>query len=204
MERKEIRAKARELLGNDMFQRKWLLAGLFLLMVGGILGTVCAAAYTAPIALVAAGPVAYSTSRIYINVVREKENEVNFKRVFDGFKENIGINIAAGVLCEVFVFLWSLLLIVPGICRAYSYSMYAYILQDNNTLGPKEALDKSRELMMGHRWELFKLDLSFIGWALLSILTCGIGFFWLSPYVETSHALFYQEIIKKPIVVDAK
>lgn len=71
--------------------------------------------------------------------------------------------------------------------------MTDFILKDTN-LSYDDAIERSMELMDGHKGELFLLDLSFIGWAILSILSCGIGFLWLTPYMETAHAHFYEHL----------
>ena len=102
--------------------------------------------------------------------------------------------IFTNLLQITYVFLWSLLCIIPGIIAEYNYAMTPYILAENPELSPKEALQKSKEIMHGHRFELFILNLSFIGWSILSVLSCGIGFLWLVPYINASNAEFYREI----------
>ena len=92
------------------------------------------------------------------------------------------------------VFLWSLLLIVPGIIKAFSYAMTPYIMVEHPEYSASEAINASCELMRGHKWELFCLYLSFIGWAFLSVITCCIGFFWLEPYISVSQAAFYKDL----------
>ena len=101
------------------------------------------------------------------------------------------------LLRDVYVLLWSLLLIIPGIVASYSYSMAEFILAENPGLKPKEALARSKELMHGNKWRLYCLHLSFIGWALLSLLTLGIGVLWLVPYQQASVAAFYRDIAQK-------
>lgn len=98
------------------------------------------------------------------------------------------------LLRDVYIFLWSLLLIIPGIVASYSYAMAEYILAENPQLTPKEAIARSKELMQGNRWRLFCLHFSFIGWLLLTLLTFGIGALWLVPYQQASVAAFYREI----------
>ena len=102
--------------------------------------------------------------------------------------------VSAGLLRAVFVFLWSLLFIIPGIIARYNYAMVPYILAEEPTIAPKEALEKSKQMMYGNRWRLFCLEISFIGWALLVGLTCGIGGLWLTPYQQAAFADFYREI----------
>lgn len=102
--------------------------------------------------------------------------------------------ILTNLLQAVYIFLWSLLCIIPGIIAQYNYAMTPYILAENPELSPNEALQRSKEMMHGHRMELFLLNLSFIGWTILAVLTCGIGFIWLVPYINATNAEFYREI----------
>lgn len=101
------------------------------------------------------------------------------------------------LLMGIFVTLWSLLLIVPGIIAGLSYSQASKIMLDNEKMDAMECLRKSKELMKGHKWEFFKLELSFIGWMLLGLLTCGILYFWLTPYMTVTECNYYNELIKK-------
>ena len=94
----------------------------------------------------------------------------------------------------LFVLLWSLLLVVPGILAGYSYAMTECILAENPELSAAEAMARSKELMAGNRWRLFCLQISFIGWSILAALTLGIGGLWLTPYRHTANAAFYREI----------
>ena len=119
--------------------------------------------------------------------------------LFDGFRRGIGNNIVASLLVNVFTFLWTLLFIIPGIVKSYSYSMTYYILADNPDMSPTDAINASRKMMDGNKWRLFCLDFSFIGWYLLSILTLGIFAFWIAPYNMMARAEFYESI--KPQVV---
>ena len=95
---------------------------------------------------------------------------------------------------NLYIILWSLLLIVPGIVASYSYAMTRYIMAEDNNISPKEAIERSKELMMGNKWRLFCLEFSFIGWALLAGLTLGIGNLWLTPYRHAAEAAFYRDI----------
>jgi uncharacterized membrane protein len=101
----------------------------------------------------------------------------------------------------VFIFLWTLLLIIPGILAAYSYSMTFFVLAEDPTIGARNSIRKSKELMFGNRWKFFCLGWRFFGWALLCILTLGIGFLFLAPYVQTSFARFYDDIKAGPEAV---
>jgi uncharacterized membrane protein len=99
----------------------------------------------------------------------------------------------------LFIVLWLLLLIIPGIIAAISYSMTFYILADDKSIKPMEAIDKSKKMMDGYKWKYFFLCLRFFGWALLCILTLGIGFLWLIPYINVSIAKFYDDVKENPV-----
>lgn len=90
--------------------------------------------------------------------------------------------------------LWGLLWIIPGIVKGYSYAMTLYILRDYPELGPRGATLKSKLMMRGHKRELFLLNLSFIGWIALGIITCGIGLLFVYPYMRAAHAHFYNDV----------
>ena len=101
---------------------------------------------------------------------------------------------AARLLQSLYVLLWSLLFIIPGIIAGYSYAMTEYILAEHPELTASEAIDCSKQMMSGNRWRLFCILFSFIGWDLLSVLTLGIGSLWVRPYKQAAAAAFYREI----------
>ena len=127
-----------------------------------------------------------------------RNQEVKLDQLFLGFNK-FGLALGAYLLMILFVILWMLLLIVPGIIAALSYSMTFYIIADEKAIGAMDAIDKSKKMMYGYKWKLFCLGLRFIGWALLCILTLGIGFLWLFPYMQVSYAKFYDDIKDNPI-----
>ena len=94
----------------------------------------------------------------------------------------------------LYTFLWSLLFIIPGIVKSYSYAMTPYILLDRPELSATDAIKESEKMMNGHKMELFILDLSFIGWILLSMLTCGILVLYVEPYMMATKSAFYLEL----------
>lgn len=103
--------------------------------------------------------------------------------------------VKAMILRDVFIFLWTLLLIVPGIVKSYEYRMIPYLVAENPNMTWKEAFAESRQLMHGNKWKAFVLDLSFIGWAILSALTLGLlGIFYVSPYYSATSAALYEEL----------
>lgn len=114
--------------------------------------------------------------------------------VFSGFKYFVKCG-AMYFLMALFQFLWSILFIIPGIIAAYRYSAATYILVDSPELNALDAINRSKELMKGHKMERFVLDLTFLGWAILCVLTCGIGFIWLTPYRQATIANFYRNLI---------
>ena len=138
------------------------------------------------------GPLQYGVSYAFLKINRGGKSDVG--DMFAGFDKSIGNNISAGLSIYIYTFLWSLLLIIPGIVASYSYSMTYFIMIDNPGLSSSEAIKKSKQLMKGHKLELFCLDLTFIGWMILSIFTLGIGMLWVSAYMTTAHAKFYEVI----------
>ena len=97
-----------------------------------------------------------------------------------------------GDLSAIFTFLWSLLFVIPGIVKALSYSQVYYIMCDHPEYTGREAIDASREMMRGHKGELFVLQLSFIGWFLLSALTFGLLMFYVMPYYQSTLTEYYR------------
>lgn len=122
-----------------------------------------------------------------------RKQDARLSQIFSGFQK-FGVGLGAYLLQLIFVVLWSLLLIIPGIIAALSYSMTYYIIAENDSVGPLEAITKSKEMMRGNKWKLFCLGFRFIGWALLCILTLGIGYLWLFPYIIVSFAQFYNDL----------
>ena len=115
----------------------------------------------------------------------------------DGFS-NFGHVFATLFLRDLFVALWSCLLIIPGLIKIYSYRMVPYIVKDNPELSATEVITRSREMMNGNKWRAFLLDLSFIGWIILGIITCGIVLiFWTNPYMENANAALYVELLNQ-------
>jgi len=130
-------------------------------------------------------------SRFQLDLV--DENEAKIETLFQYFPHWKTAAIA-GVLQTVYVFLWSLLFLIPGIIASYSYAMTSYILAEYPELTASEAITKSKEMMTGNRFRLFCLHFSFIGWDLLCMFTFGIGNLWLIPYKQAATAAFYREI----------
>ena len=117
-----------------------------------------------------------------------------FNDLFSMF-DYFGTGFSQRFLRGLYEFLWSLLLIIPGIIAHYSYAMTPYILADQPDLSAKDAISQSKEMMDGHKGDLFILHLSFIGWDLLAGLTMNIGHLWLNPYKKAAEAAFYRQLL---------
>lgn len=145
-------------------------------------------------------PLTWGYQTLFLGVVRG--GEATAKDMFEGYnKELFSRVLTTTLLYYVYVFLWSLLLLIPGCIKAYSYAMTPYILKDNPEMKNNAAIEESMRMMDGHKLELFLLDLSFIGWAILSLLTCCIGFLWLTPYMNMARVNFYEDLKKASVEV---
>lgn len=145
-------------------------------------------------------PLTWGFQTLFLGAVRG--GEATAKDLFEGYnKELFSRVLTTTLLYYVYVFLWSLLLLIPGCIKSYSYAMTPYILKDNPEMKNNAAIEESMRMMDGHKLELFLLDLSFIGWAILSILTCCIGFLWLVPYMNMARVNFYEDLKKASVEV---
>lgn len=135
----------------------------------------------------------YGVYTYSLNFVRYGQTDIRY--IFCGFSYGFKTMLKSFLLyllMSIFTMLWSLLFIVPGIIAALSYSQAFYILSDNDDISAYEALKQSKEMMRGYKGKLFCLKLSFIGWIILSVITCGIGFIFLMPYITTAEANFHE------------
>ncbi len=141
--------------------------------------------------LIIGGPMAYGITKF--SVLLSRGQEARLEQIFDGF-ENFKRNLIAYLIVLGYTLLWLLCLIVPGIIAALSYSMTFYILYDDENISPQDATEKSKLMMNGHKLKLFYLCLRFLLWALLCVLTLGLGFLLLLPYIQITFAKFYDDI----------
>ncbi|MDR2865000.1 MAG: DUF975 family protein [Spirochaetaceae bacterium] len=141
--------------------------------------------------IVIAGPFYLGFAGYFLKRIRGED--IFIKNIFDGFKQ-FWRGFVLMLLTSIFILLWMLLLFVPGIIKSFSYSMVFFILHDNPEMKPNQALKESCRMMKGYKWKLFCLEFSFIGWGLLGILTLGVGYFWLCPYMYMSIANFYENL----------
>lgn len=141
-------------------------------------------------------PVIFGYTVAHALLLREGDSGLTsntFKIAFSGYLRNVW----AVVQMLFFVFLWSLLLIIPGIIKSFAYSLTPFILKDYPELSAAQAIELSKKMMKGHKFDLFYLMLSFLGWGILCILTLGFGLLWLMPYMYTSMAAFYEDVRKE-------
>lgn len=186
-ENHELRAMARERLKGN-WGNPILVCFLYSIILGGV-GAIPA---VGPIvSVVVSGPFLLGLAIYFIRFTRMDNPPIEV--MFDGFK-NFGSSFLLSLLVGIFTFLWALLLIIPGIIASLSYSQAFYILSDNPQIGVMDAIRQSKEMMKGRKWKYFVLQLSFIGWGLLSVLSLGIGFLWLIPYIQTTEANFYNDL----------
>ena len=166
--------------------------GLTGLLIGGATYIILITLILAAVYFVLGSVIEVGYARFNLTLVdREKEPELNTVFSCFAFWKTTALT---KLLQSVYVFLWSLLLIIPGILAGYSYALTPYILAEHPEMPASEVLARSKEMMYGNRWRLFCLQISFIGWALLSSLTMGIGNLWLRPYRQAATAAFYREI----------
>ena len=125
-----------------------------------------------------------------------RNEEVTYRELFS--KTSLCLFfILVTLLMGIFVTLWSFLLIIPGIIATYAYRMTYYVKLDNPNMGALEAISKSKEIMRGHKLDLFILQLSFLGWIILGAFTFGLLYLWLIPYMSITECNFYNSIINK-------
>lgn len=156
-------------------------------------------------------PLSFSVYWFYLNLIRDNEPQIS--QVFSIYKNGktslklIGLSILQGI----YILLWSLLLLIPGMIKSLSYSQTYFLLKDHPEYTVNQAITESKKRMKGYKWKYFLMGLSFIGWGILCIFTLGIGLLWLVPYISTSVAVFYNELIasqdfedssKKEVVVE--
>ena len=191
-----FRARARETLGGNIFSNEWIYAMLVAVISGAVISMI------GPVGIVISGAIYYGTGRYYLERARRNVRHNALGICLEGFIVDMPGNLVLGLLTLLYTFLWTLLFIIPGIVKAYSYSMAYYIKADNPAYTATEAIEVSQRMMRGHKLELFILDLSFIGWYIVGFLCLGVGTFWVSAYHESARAEFYQTLAyETPMIV---
>ena len=199
---REYRKESRELLGHELFGSKWMWS-LLLILISSAAISAASAATCGIAALVVAGPLEYGLISVFLRVVRRQDEHAEIKHLWDGFKGKIGQTFVVALLEAIFIFLWSLLLIVPGIIKSYSYSATMHLVHEKDLKG-KEAITASRKLMKGRKWKLFCLDLSFIGWYIVGFLCLFVGVLWVQTYHTIAKTAFFEDALKEDATVEVK
>lgn len=127
---------------------------------------------------------------------QQNRGDGEFNDLFSYF-DRFGDGFAQSFLRELYVILWGLLFLIPGIMASYRYAMTPFLMVEFPELTASQAIDRSKQIMDGHKMDLFLLDLSFFGWMFLAALTANIGNLWLNPYRNAAHAAFYMELRKE-------
>lgn len=184
MDRKVLKAAAKE-------QIRGKIGILFLITI--IVALISGAANNIPIlgAFIVTPALSIAVTRIYLGIAAGKHPEVS--DIFGSFKD-FWISFKTTFFTGLFTFLWSLLFIIPGIVKSYSYMMAPYIIAEDPSIGALEAISRSEKMMRGHKMEAFILSLSFIGWILLTVFTFGIAGIYAVPYMNTTMINFYNEV----------
>ncbi len=184
-------------LGRQSLAGNWTYGVLLCLLASIIAGLI--GSLTGGFGTIIAGLIAAGVDIAFLQLVDGNKITNYFTVLFSGFTSKRLIPIfLTWLLSTIFLCLWTILLIIPGIIKGLAYSQAYYIVKDrvNNgeELTPTQAITESRQLMDGHKWEFFLLQLSFIGWAILAIIPLGLGFLWLVPYVHSTNANYYRKL----------
>lgn len=199
MSNSELKRKARAQLGGKLFSNAWLMA----LLVCAIVGAITAGAGTVVPglgALLVLGAISYGSEALFLRQARSGE-PMEIGALFSGFSSNFGELFLLGFLSTLFASLWSLLLVIPGIVKSYSWALIYCIKVDHPEYDWRQCMNESAAMMRGYKMKLFLLDLSFIGWYIVGSMCLGVGTLWVVPYHMAAHAQFYVERCKDPFVI---
>ena len=142
-------------------------------------------------------PLEVGGRRYFIKTVQSQDNRLCFTYAFQS--GNYLKIVGSMLLRSIQLFLWFLLLVIPGIVKSYEYRMVPYILAENPRIGAKEAIQLSRRMTDGSKFSMFVLDLSFLGWILLGLLACFVGVLFVQPYVDMTMAELYIDLRKNAL-----
>ena len=189
--RKELKETAKLQLRG-----RWGNAILATFLIGLIIGAVSGVLSFIPglgiLTVLLTAPLQIGLIIFFLAFVRNPQKQ-DIDKAFSGF--NIyGKSLGIVLWTYLWTFLWTLLFIIPGIVKALAYSQSYYIIADNPNIKVTDALKISMKMTNGYKWDIFIMGLSFIGWALLAVLLCSIGFLWLTPYMKASYANMYLKL----------
>lgn len=148
------------------------------------------------IQFVISAAIAYSTIKLALTIFQKKEI-VPQNVILSGFKEDFLRNVFLQFMRGLFVFLWSLLLFIPGIVKAYAYSMAFYLTNKEPGIEAMSAISRSKDMTRGYKMDLFLLDLSYLGWYFIGIFTLGILWLWVIPKHQVARIMYFEEIYQE-------
>ena len=196
MNRAELKA-----LAKNQIKGKIGILFLITLIIGAISGIAGALLSKLPggsliVSIIITPAFSLSVIRVYLSLTHGARPEAG--DAFSGF-DDFWSAFKVTFLVGLFTFLWSLLFVIPGIVKSYAYSMSLYILAENKGKSARECINESMGMTNGHKMDLFVLNLSFIGWGLLCVITFGIAYIWVGPYMSATYANAYNSL--KPVTV---
>lgn len=196
MTREQMKEMAKAQLGKQIFGSTWLTAVVVVIIQLALAYLVNFIPGVGQIAsIVITGPISYGVGAMFLKQTRTGE-KMDIGDIFNGFRDDFSNTFLIGLMTFVFTFLWSLLFIIPGIVKQYSYSMAMYIKYDHPDYDWRQCIKESERLMSGHKGELFILDLSFLGWMIVGSLCLGVGTLWVNAYMNAAHSQFYENLIR--------
>ena len=177
---------------DPFFGRGESMAPLGIAMGMFVVVMVLVLAISIPLAIFVFNPLVLGAKRFfYVNI----KQEADLKELGNGFDKSYLNRVKNLFLVDLFVFLWSLLFVIPGIIKSYEYRMIPYLLAEHPDMSREEVFATSKKMMTGNKWKAFVFDLSYFGWFLLSAITCGIvGIFYANPYYYQGDAMLYDAI----------
>ena len=201
MNNKELRQLSTDQLGNNVFRNRWItmmaicvtviLADVYLVIIARFTNFVIGPIF----GVILGGPLIYGSTKALLECADGER--WSFTHVLHGFTDCFGGSMILGFLEGLFLSLWTVLLIVPGIIKSYAYAFAFHIQCENSEKEAIDCLTESESMMKGHKWELFKLDLSFLGWYILGALCLGVGALFVIPYHELARTNFYRQLKEK-------
>lgn len=159
--------------------------------IGAMLAAVPVSIVLSLVSFVITSVLATGMTAYYLKTIRHQQ--AGIESLFSYFKELVKI-FCLYFMVQLFISLWSLLFIIPGIIATYRYTMAVYIYIDDPSKGVMQCITESKLMMVGHKWEFFVLQISFILWGLLCCVTCGLATLYVAPYMGLTSAVYYDNL----------
>lgn len=200
MNREELKRRARAQLGGNIFGSRWLYAVVVELVLFLGLGTairlggnMSGSTLSIGLELLLGGPLEYAAGYLFLKQARD-DQPMDLKELLRGFRDDFGGLFLLNLMRSLFVALWSLLFVIPGIIAEYSYAMSFFIRVDHPEYDWNTCLRESKRMMKGHKMDYFVLELSFLGWRIVGALCLGVGTLWVNSYIRATQAQFYEQL----------